>query len=286
MKQFRKNLHWYILGFLFGCTLFIWYAVAWEDRGGKLTVAFLDIGQGDAIFIESPTGAQMMIDGGPGAIVLRELGKMMPFYDRSIDMLMVSNPDKDHMGGFIDVLDSFKVASVIEPGTVGASAEYKTLEEKIQEEHATHLIARRGQVIDLGGGAHFEVLFPDRDVSGMTTNEGSIMGRLVYGNTSIMFTGDAPQNIEGYLDGLDGKNLHSDVLKVGHHGSHTSTSAEFVGYISPTIAVISLGIANKYGHPHKETLDTLHQFGVNILRTDLQGRIVIESGGETVRVKK
>ena len=310
MEYFRRNTHWYILGTLCVATALIWYAVLAEDRGGKLMVAFLNIGQGDGIFVESPTGNQMMIDGGGGPIVLRELGKVMPFYDRSIDLLMVSNPDKDHMGGFLDVMHSFSIAAVVEPGTVGASSEYRSLETMIGEnpsprpgvwvlplrkparqsagggELPRRIIARRGQRINLGGGAYFDVLFPDRDVSGMTTNEGSIMGRLVYGNTSLMFTGDAPQNIEGYVDSLDGKNLKSDVLKVGHHGSRTSTSQEFVGYVSPTYAVISDGVANKYGHPHQETLDTLNQFGVQILRTDLSGRIVMQSDGETISIKK
>jgi len=276
MRKVRENLQWYVLGFLFLVTVLIWYAVVAEDKGGKLTVAFLNIGQGDAIFIESPTGVQLMIDGGPGSIVLRELGKVMPFYDRSIDMLMISNPDKDHMAGFLDVLDAYKVASVIEPGTVGASAEYKTLEEKIQKEKAVKITALRGQRIELGGGAYFEVLFPDRDVPGLATNDGSLVGRLVYGNTSVM----------GYLDSLDGKSLHSDVLKVGHHGSRTSTSQEFVGYVSPTYAVISAGTDNSYGHPHQETLDTLTQFGVQTLRTDMSGRIVMESDGETIWIKK
>ena len=97
MQRLREHLHWYILGALFVATIFVWYAVAQADHGGKLTVAFLNIGQGDAIFIESPTGTQMMIDGGPGAIVLRELGKVMPFYDLSIDIIKVSNPDQDNM---------------------------------------------------------------------------------------------------------------------------------------------------------------------------------------------
>ena len=286
MEKLQKNLHWHILGLLFLITILVWYAVVAEDKGGKLTFAFLNIGQGDAIFIESPTGVQMMIDGGPGPIVLRELGKVMPFYDRTIDMLMVSNPDKDHMGGFIDVLDAFKVASVIEPGTMGASSEYKALGEKIEKEKAVRIIALRGQRIELGGGAYFEVLFPDRDVPGLATNDGSLVGRLVYGKTSVMCTGEAAQNIEGYLDSLDGKNLHSDVLKVGHHGSRTSTSQEFVGYVSPTYAVISSGTDNSYDHPHQETLDTLTQFGVQTLRTDLSGRIVMKSDGETISIKK
>lgn len=285
MQKFRAHLRWYVLGFLFAATALIWYAVAYADRGGKLTVAFLNIGQGDGIFIESPTGIQMMIDGGPGAIVLRELGKVMPFYDRSIDMLMVSNPDKDHMGGFNDVLDSFKVSLVIEPGTVGASAEYRTFEQKVADEHVAHIIARRGQHIDLGGGAYFDVLFPDRDVSGLATNDGSIVGKLVYGNTSFLFPGDAPQEVEDYLTTLDQEHLDVDVLKVGHHGSRTSTGEALLGFASPATAVISAGKDNMYGHPHQEVLDRLKQFDVQVLGTYEKGRVVIESDGEAVHIK-
>src|SRR3989338_8261237 len=129
MDRFLRKVHWYILGLLFLAAMFAWYAVVREDRSGKLTVAFLDIGQGDAIFIESPTGVQMLIDGGPGAVVLQELGEVMPFYDRSIDLLLASNPDADHMSGFLDVLRSFKVFSIVEPGTVGASSDYASMAE-------------------------------------------------------------------------------------------------------------------------------------------------------------
>ncbi len=285
MEKFRKNLHWYLLGFLFIAALLVWYAVAVEDRNGKLTVAFLNIGQGDAIFIESPTGTQMMIDGGPGAIVLRELGKVMPFYDRSIDLLLVSNPDKDHMAGFLDVLRSFKVATVVEPGTVGASAEYRSLEDATEKEGARRIVAQRGQKLDLGGGAYLEILFPDRDVSLLSTNNGSIVGRLVYGNTSFLFPGDAPQAIEEYLASIDNERLNVDVLKVGHHGSKTSTSIALLGYASPAYAVISAGKDNTYGHPHQEVLDRLKQFNVQILGTYEKGRVVMESDGETVHIK-
>lgn len=286
MQKMRANLHWYILGVLLVSTIFIWYAVAAEDRGGLLTVAMLDVGQGDGIFIESPTGTQMMIDGGGGPIVLRELGKVMPFYDRSIEMLIVSNPDKDHLAGFLDMLRAYKVGAVMEPGTTGASAEYGAFEKLVEAEGARKLLARRGERIQLGGGAVLEILFPDRDVSGVATNDGSIVAKLSYGNTSVLFTGDAPQNIEHYLVALDGKKLKSDVLKVGHHGSRTSTSAEFVGVVAPSIAVISDGKDNTYGHPHQETLDTLAQFGASVRRTDLLGTIVLVSDGETVKLQQ
>ena len=314
MENIRKNLHWYILGALLTATIFIWYAVAAEDRGGKLTVAFLDVGQGDAIFIESPTGTQILVDGGPSGVVLRELGKVMPFYDHTIDMLVVTNPDVDHFAGFLDVLRAYKVSAVVEPGTVGASAEYRAFEGMIEkessqpplnlpleqplsrqfplrkggkggeEEKPERILARRGQTIDIGGGAYIEILFPDRDVSGLNPNEGSIVGKLVYGNTSFLLTGDTTEAVEEYLAHLDGKQLNVDVLKVGHHGSKTSTGAAILGFASPAIAVISASKDNKYGHPHQEVLERLKQFEIETLGTYERGTIVMESDGETVRL--
>ncbi len=286
MQKLRENLHWYILGLLFVGTLFIWYAVAAEDRAGKLTVAFLDVGQGDGIFIESPTGVQMLIDGGPPGSVLRPLGKMMPFYDRTIDMLIVSNPDKDHFGGFLDILRAYKVGAMLEPGTVGASAEYKTLEELIPKEPAPRILAARGEKLHLGGGATLEILFPDRDVSLVSPNHGSIVARLSYGNTSVLFTGDPPQSIEHYLVSLDGARLKSDVSKVGNRSSRTSPSVDLVGVVAPSMAIISDGKGNSYGHPHRETLETLAQFQVPVHRTDLEGTIILQSDGETIQIKK
>jgi competence protein ComEC len=137
-------------------------------------------------------------------------------------------------------------------------------------------------ILDDEAGVYINILFPDRDASGMKTNDGSIVARLVYGNTSVMLTGDSPQPIENYLTSVDGKNLKSDVLKVGHHGSRTSTGVQFLGFVEPTYAVISDGKGNSYGHPHKETLDTLNKFNVKVFRTDELGTIVMKSDGEKV----
>lgn len=246
----------------------------------------LDIGQGDAIYIEAPNGNQMLIDGGPPKVVLRALRSIMPFYDRKIDMLLVTNPDKDHMAGFIDVLNGYKVEKIVEPGTHSPTDTYAEFEKEVSLENARRIIARRGMKIVLGGGAYFEVLFPDRDISGLETNTGSIVGRLVFGDTSVMFAGDAPEAVEKYIVLLDGKKLKSDILKVGHHGSRTSTSEEFVGFVSPDYAMISDRAGNPYGHPHKETIDTLKKFGVKILRTDELGTIVLKSDGEEFSLQK
>ncbi|MDO8482420.1 MAG: ComEC/Rec2 family competence protein, partial [bacterium] len=283
----RKNGRSFILVTLFVVTIFIWYAVLKEDRGATLKVAFLDIGQGDAIYIEAPNGNQMLVDGGPPRAVLSALRQVMQFYDRSIDMIMVTNPDKDHIGGFIDVLNSYNVGMVVEPGTVSSAGTYAEFGKIMADRRVPKMLAERGQVIwlDKKHGVGFQVLFPDRDISGLATNDGSIVGRLFYGSTSVMFTGDSPDSIEKYLVYLDGKNLKSDVLKVGHHGSRTSTSEEFVGFVSPDMAVISDGEGNSYGHPHKETLDTLEKFDVKVFRTDQVGTVVMKSDGENIEVR-
>lgn len=286
MQKVRAQAHWYILGVLVASAILIWYAVVAEDRAGKLTVAFLDVGQGDAIFIESPTGTQVLIDGGPDRSVLREMGNIMPFYDRTIDLLVVSNPDKDHFAGFLDILRAYKVRAVMEPGTIGASAEYRVFGEEVARERSATLLARRGQKIDLGGGATLEVLFPDRDVTEVDTNTGSIVAKLSYGSTSFLLTGDTTSAVEEYLARLDGKRLDVDILKAGHHGSRTSTSDALVGFASPAFAVISAGRDNRYGHPHEEVLERLARFEVETLGTYERGTIVFVSDGETVRLKE
>lgn len=251
-------------------------------HSGKLFISFLNIGQGDAIYIEAPNGTQIMVDGGPDGIVLRELAKVLPLFDNSIDAILVTNPDKDHMGGFIDIMQKFKVTNIIEPGTVSPSDTYKTVE-SLSHDHGLRVVyARRGMdiMLDKERNIYLHILFPDRDVEKLATNDGSIVAKLIYGNTSVLLEGDAPQNIEKYLLSLDSQILDADILKVGHHGSRTSTNPDYVTAVSPEYAVISCGIDNKYGHPHEETIDTLSSLNVQILRTDLEGRISFESDGE------
>ncbi|MDO8572867.1 MAG: MBL fold metallo-hydrolase [bacterium] len=279
MENIKKHTALYFMGVLFAANFFIWYAVSAEEHG-ILTVAFLDVGQGDAIFIESPTGKQIILDGGPDGSVLSHIGALLPFYDRSIDMLIVSNPDKDHFAGFIDVLKNYQVGKIMEPGTIPDTEIYKIFKEFVREEGSTSILARRGMVIDLGGGAYLQILFPDRDVSGLSTNDGSIIAKLVYGNTSFLLPGDTTQNIEKYLVRLDGSNLDVDVLKLAHHGSKTSSSEPLLAVTTPKYAVISAGVKNRYGHPHKEVLDRLLKYNIPALGTYKDGTIIFESDGE------
>jgi competence protein ComEC len=223
----------------------IWYAVVREDAHGILTVSFLNVGQGDAIFIRAPSGRMVLIDGGPDASVLRELGRVLPWYSHSIDVVIPTHPDLDHISGLIDVLDRYHVSHIVQSSVEGNTPQWHTLENKIvdaQSRGSDVHTALRGEVVDLGGGAYLEILSPDRNVPHVATNEGCVVTRLVYGHTSFMLPCDAPQDIENYLVSLDGStslttgghHLHSDVLKAGHHGSRTSSALAFVGYVSPS----------------------------------------------------
>lgn len=275
-----------ILGLLIVIALLVWgYYFSLQDSR-TLTVAFLDVGQGDAIFVESPSGAQVLIDGGPGRAVLRELGRHMGFFDRTIDVVVATHPDSDHIGGLPDVLGLYSVSRILDPGITHDTPAYRAfLDASEQEPGALFVYARRGHIIDLGGGAYIRTLFPDRDVSNVESNDGSIIMQLVYGDTSFLLTGDAPVSIEQYLSFTDREHLASDVLKVGHHGSRTSSSELFVGWVSPEYGVISRGCDNRYGHPHEEVLATFTNFEIEILDTCEEGTIVFKSDGERVRVK-
>lgn len=266
--------------------LAVWNSVFALASPGVLTVSFLDVGQGDAVFIESPTGAQVLIDGGKDRSVLRELGTVMNWFDRTIDMVIATHPDADHIGGLPEIFAQYDVAHVVQSDVLDDGSDFLALEGAVARESGTNIhTASRGQVFDLGGGAYLEILFPDRAVSAVETNTGSIAAMLVYGDTSFLFTGDSPQAIEKYLVSLDGTRLKSDVLKVGHHGSRTSSSELFVGFVRPKYAVLSYGCDNQYGHPHAEVLETLNKFEIDTIDTCTKGTIIFKTDGSALHIK-
>lgn len=270
---------------LFVSSLFIMVTfLFYQDFRGShkgLTFAMLDIGQGDALFIESPTGTQVLIDGGPPRKILGKFSRVMSPFDRRIDAIFITNPDQDHIGGFLDVMKVYKVGAVFESGTFNDSKIYQNLEEEMENKNIPNILAKKGMRLHLGGGAVLDILFPDRDVSFWDTNTGSIVAKLTYGNTSIMLTGDSTGETEKIILKENTKAvIKSTILKVGHHGSRTSTSSSFVEAVAPTYALISDGKDNTYGHPHKDTLGTLELFGVKIFRTDLLGTIIMKSDGQ------
>lgn len=282
MKHIRQNLKIYFILFLLIINITIFYLIFCLSNN-TLKVSFLDVGQGDAIFIETPNGRQMLIDGGSNASVLRELGKVMPFYDRSIDVLVATHADQDHIGGLVEVLRRFKVDLFIQTNTTSTSAFYLELENIIKNKNIKEEIIISPEIISLGGGAEFDIIFPDKNTAGWKTNDASIVGKLTYGSNSFLLTGDSPQKIEKYLVSKYGEFLKSDVLKAGHHGSKTSSSEIFIKTVSPTYTIISAGLNNRYGHPSPESLAIFNSFQEKILQTLGVGMIKFKSDGILVK---
>ena len=245
-----------------------------------LKVAFLDVGQGDSIYIEAPNGNQVLIDGGRQNIVTTKLSAVMPRGDRTINAVIATHPDADHVGGLAAIFQKYTVGSFWEPGVYASTQTYDELEKTATLENAPHVLARAGTklVLDKDRGVYLEILFPDAYVGNFETNDASIVARLVYGKTSILLTGDSPIATEDFLIAR-AADLDSDILKLGHHGSRTSTSAEYLASVTPSLAIISAGKGNSYGHPHQEVTDRLKDFHIPSLSTIDQGTIIIESDG-------
>ncbi|MEK7099524.1 MAG: MBL fold metallo-hydrolase [Patescibacteria group bacterium] len=253
----------------------------------RLTVSFLDVGQGDSILVRGPTGIEMLIDGGRDRSVLRRLPGVIGPFDRSIDLVVETHPDADHIAGLADVLERYRVHYFLSPGIENDTATTKRLLADVAKERGlTAFTARKGERIHLGGGAYADVLYPDHDVSKSETNAGSVVLHIVYGGTSFMLTGDLPSSGEDHLVTEDGATLKSDVLKAGHHGSRTSTDSGWLAAVGPSTVVISAGKDNSYGHPHPETLDRIRLQGAAILSTIDEGTITFTSDGVTLLRKK
>lgn len=281
------------LGVLVAVNIFIFSFLVLNPSGlvstHKLKVSLLNIGQGDSILIQGPTGKTMLVDGGPDRSVIRDLGDELGPLNRHIDMVVETHPDADHISGLVYVLQQYSVSQFMTPGIPGTTEVFKTLEGTADAiPGISRVTARRGMRIDLGGGAYADILHPDRDMSKETvTNDGSITMHVVYGKTSFMLTGDLPSPVEDWLitlDSTDGE-LKTDVLKVGHHGSKYSTSSEWLKALDPATVAISVGKNNRYGHPAPETLARIQAQGSKILETEDSGTLDFISNGTTISEK-
>lgn len=276
----------WVMAVLLAANAFIWYVVWREDRRGILTLTVLDVGQGDAIFIDAPSGNQMLIDAGPpDDAVVSSLGRGMPFYDRSIDLVALSHPHLDHYGGLPSVFERFRVDGFVTSGTVTDTPDFSQFERVVERASLVPIPLVAGTRIDLGLGAVLEVLAPQIVLPAASPHEGMLVMRLVYGDTSVFLTGDMERPLERYLVAGQGKQgLHSNVLKVGHHGSYTSSDELFLAAVDATYGVISVGAHNRYGHPKQVTLDTLERFKLTTYRTDQNGSVRVTSDGRVVKV--
>ena len=246
----------------------------------KLEVVFLDVGQGDAIFITSVTGKQVLIDGGKYADVDTKIAAYMPFYDRSIDVVIATHPDLDHIGGLNTIIDRYDVDLFIHSGLLAGVSAYQELADSIIRSDTEIVTAQSGQTISIDEGTYIEILAPYPGVVSDDANEHSAIVRLVYGDTSVLLTGDASIFNEHDLVSVYGKRIESDILKLGHHGSKTSSSSLFLETVDPEYAVVSAGCGNNFGHPYADVIKRVEAQGINIHDTCKQGDIVFRSDNE------
>ena len=256
-----------------------WFVVPKGDAA--LRVTFFDIGQGDSALVSTPKGMRILIDGGPDRTVLTKLGEALPWNERTIDLVVLSHPHADHITGLTYVLERYRVKRILMTDAVHTTPEYARFLELIRDRQIPVTLARAGQAFTLEDGVSMEVFWPQASYEGVRLsdlNVSSIVNRVRFRNTSVLFTGDTPiENEEAIV--ASGADISSQILKVGHQGSRTSSGEEFLRAVAPEVAVISVGKDNQFGHPHAEVVERLERMVPTVLRTDKDGDVRFESDG-------
>jgi beta-lactamase superfamily II metal-dependent hydrolase len=256
--------------------LWVWHDVLKFESAPDMRVFFFDVGQGDAELIETKDGRQILIDGGPSSAILTRLGNVMPFGDRSLDAIIISHPHSDHVSGLVDVINRYDVGMIFESGAIYPTSEMLALEAAISKKGIARVYVDQPMTIVFGDGARLTLIAPDRSFVGKDVkriHDSMVVGLLEYRDARVVFMGDAEKTVERSL--IDAKKLEQvDILKVGHHGSKTSSSEYFLSRITPRVAIISVG-KNKYGHPNQDVLGRLDMSGARVFRTDEDGTIEV-----------
>jgi len=277
----KNRIYYFAIAVLLIFFAYFAYQIYIETK--PLQVVFLDVGQGDSILIQKGT-KQILIDGGPnGKTELAGLGKYLPYFDREIELVIATHPDRDHIAGLVDVARNFKIDKVLATGAEKDTAAFKEWKDIREYNRVETLEALRGDEISFGD-SKLKIIFPEGSVEPAAgdANNKSVVARLDYGDNSFLFTGDievpAEKEILGDLPAgrQGGENVDVDVLKIAHHGSKYSSSEAFLDAASPETAIISVGANNSYGHPAEETLEKLTSRKIKILRTDEMGDIIFE----------
>ncbi len=268
---------------LLGSLAFLIWSGALISPDGRLHVVFCDVGEGDGIFILTPSGRRVLIDGGPSpSRFLDCVGRRVPFWDRTMDLAILTHPDADHLTGLVAVVESYRVKAVMESGLEGDSPAWKRWRELVEDQKIKLYHARRGVSVRFSDGVLLQVIHPEDIASCPSDNACSVVAKLSYGKASFLFTGDIDAETESELIG-SGLELSSSVLKVSHHGAKNATSGAFLEAVEPMVAVISVGKDNPFGHPAKAVLERLR--GVKVFRTDSDGTVEVITDGRFVWVR-
>lgn len=271
MQKFLKQIQLLSLAII---ALSVWTFSNLPD--GNLHVHFLNVGQGDSILIRTPTASNILIDGGPGSKVVDELSSTLPFYENTIDLLVLTHPDKDHIEGTIDVLERFKVRQVLLTGASQQSSFYNAFLSQVDSKNIPTIFANSSTDLDLGHKIYLDIVYPTETLLGKTPdqpNNASINLRLLYGQNSLLLTGDIEAETEQKILATS-QDIRARHLKVAHHGSKTSSTPEFLQAVSAQFAYIQAAPDNRFGHPHSQILDRLQSHGIQrIYRNDIDGHI-------------
>ena len=248
-------------------------------KGSSTIVVFCDVGQGDAAYIRTDEGVDILIDGGPEKEVLMCLGKYMPFYDRTIDIMIMSHPNLDHYGGFSFVLDRYTIKSFYRPDTTISGPTYQDLLKKLSRKHVSQHIIYATDVIKVDTKSNMVFFWPPPNLGSSKApdvNDASLIHLFKRGSVDILFTGDTSPRVLNKL-------LHShqqfgkiEILKVPHHGSKNGLTADFLRYINPVLSVISVAAQNRYGHPSLEVIEMFDKAGRTYISTAKHGDVFIE----------
>lgn len=245
-----------------------------------LIVEFIDVGQGDSILVISPDGKTMLIDAGDQGKFNVIDGRLKKYGVEKIDVLIATHPHADHIGSMKEVVETYPIGELYMPEAISTSKVFEKLLLSVEKKGLGINIVGTGDSIDFSPYLQSRIVSPTKGATSTNLNNASIVLHLLYGETSFLFTGDIEYSAEKAIDNM----LTADVLKVAHHGSDSSTASSFLNSVSPSIAVISVGKENKYGHPNSAILERLKTVGATVLRTDQVGHVTIESDGINIKV--
>jgi competence protein ComEC len=259
---------------------------------GKLHVIVCDVEQGDGILIRTADGSDILVDGGPDDSILSCLSKHLPFWDRTIELMVLTHPHTDHAAGLVDVLKRYTVLHFVTEKVLGSTATYKRLEDGLAAQKLSAQYLFSGDRIDLADKTQILTLWPSQEwlndsqlqaknEQNLDLNGFCLVQLFTYGNFTLLLTGDAGSLVEDKVAAQVGK---VDVLKVPHHGSKTGMSDYFLNQINPSLAIISVGAKNLYRHPAQTALDLLKNHGIKYYRTDQNGTVEIISDGKSFSI--
>lgn len=249
-------------------------------KDSKLMISYMDVGQGDAAYIKV-NGNDILIDAGPRSNSKELLEQLKAKNIDDFELVIATHPHEDHIGGMVDVFKEYEVKSFYSPKITHTTKTYENLVKAVKDEGLKTKELKGGMVIDLGEGAKFEVFTPQKSEYEELNDYSPIM-KLSFGDTSYLFTGDAEKLAEEEALAKYKTSLDSDVIKFGHHGSSSSSSNAFIEAVSPKYGIISCAKDNKYGHPHRETLDIIKKYNIKTFRTDTDGEIILTSDGKSI----